>query len=88
MKLCKASLNDAGWKQAGVKLPGFDVDKMVAKTEESPVWVHFGAGNIFRGFIAVLQQRLLEQGLAESGIIASDTLTMISSTRSIHHLTI
>ncbi len=73
MKLCKASLNDAGWKQAGVKLPGFDVDKMVAKTEESPVWVHFGAGNIFRGFIAVLQQRLLEQGLAESGIIASDT---------------
>ena len=73
MKLCKASLNEAGWKQAGVKVPGFDVNKMVAKTEESPVWVHFGAGNIFRGFIAVLQQRLLEQGLAESGIIASDT---------------
>ena len=64
MKLCKASLNEAGWKQAGVKVPGFDVNKMVAKTEESPVWVHFGAGNIFRGFIAVLQQRLLEQGLA------------------------
>ena len=73
MKLCKASLGDAAWKQAGVKVPGFDVDKMRAKTEECPVWVHFGAGNIFRGFIAVLQQRLLEQGLAESGIIASDT---------------
>lgn len=73
MKLCKASLSDAAWKQAGVKLPEFDIDKMRAATEENPVWVHFGAGNIFRGFIAVLQQRLLEQGLAEQGIIAADT---------------
>ena len=74
MKLSIAGLQDAAaWKQAGVKLPEFDVKKMREKTEESPVWVHFGAGNIFRGFIAVLQQRLLEQGLAESGIIAADT---------------
>ena len=73
MKLCKAGLSDAAWKQAGVKLPEFDIDKMRAATEESPVWVHFGAGNIFRGFIAVLQQRLLEQGLAQQGIIAADT---------------
>lgn len=74
MKLGIAGLKDtAAWKQAGVKLPEFDVEKMRAKTEESPVWVHFGAGNIFRGFIAVLQQRLLEHGLAESGIIAADT---------------
>ena len=73
MKLCKAGLSDAAWKQAGVKLPEFDIDNMRAATEESPVWVHFGAGNIFRGFIAVLQQRLLEQGLAQQGIIAADT---------------
>lgn len=73
MKLCKAGLSDAAWKQAGVKLPEFDIDKMRTATEESPVWVHFGAGNIFRGFIAVLQQRLLEQGLAQQGIIAADT---------------
>jgi Mannitol-1-phosphate/altronate dehydrogenases len=46
---------------------------MRSATEQAPVWVHFGAGNIFRGFIAVLQQRLLEQGLEESGIIAADT---------------
>lgn len=87
MKLCKAGLSDAAWKQAGVKLPEFDIDKMRAATEESPVWVHFGAGNIFRGFIAVLQQRLLEQGLAQQGIIAEIRLTMTLLTKSIHHLT-
>ena len=46
---------------------------MCAKTEENPVWVHFGAGNIFRIFIAGLQQRLLDQGAAETGIIAVET---------------
>lgn len=35
--------------------------------------LHFGAGNIFRGFIAALQQRLLDAGLAGEGIIAADT---------------
>ena len=63
----------ADWKAAGIKLPKFDVQAMIKKTGEQPVWIHFGAGNIFRGFIAVLQQRLLEQGLEESGIVACDT---------------
>lgn len=61
------------WQTAGVKLPEFDVQAMIKETKEHPVWLHFGAGNIFRGFIAVLQQRLLEHGLEKSGIIASDT---------------
>ena len=63
----------AEWMAAGVKLPDFDVQAMIRETGEKPVWLHFGAGNIFRGFIAVLQQRLLEQGLEKSGIVASDT---------------
>ena len=54
-------------------MPAFDWKAMAAKTEEKPVWVHFGAGNIFRGFIAVLQQRLLDEGLAKSGIVAAET---------------
>ena len=61
------------WAKAEVKLPEFDVQAMIKETKENPVWLHFGAGNIFRGFIAVLQQRLLEQGLEKSGIVASDT---------------
>ncbi len=61
------------WEDAGVALPQFDREAMCAATEKSPVWVHFGAGNIFRGFIARLAQSLLNQGLMESGIVAADT---------------
>ncbi len=74
MKLSALGIQDkAAWAGAGVRLPGFDRQAMVDATLKAPAWVHFGAGNIFRGFIAVLQQRLLEQGLADTGILAADT---------------
>ena len=63
----------AAWEKAGVRLPAFDIEAMRAHTKEKPVWVHFGAGNIFRAFIAALQQRLLDSGDAQCGIIAADT---------------
>ncbi len=74
MKLSYQGIQDvAAWEQAGVALPKFDWKAMRAETEQNPIWVHFGAGNIFRGFIARLQHRLLDQGLVKSGIIAADT---------------
>ena len=74
MKLNYAGIQDrVAWEKAGVKLPGFDWQAMCAATETHPTWVHFGAGNIFRGFIANLQQALLNQGLVDSGIVAADT---------------
>ena len=66
-------LDRASWEAAGVQLPGFDHAAMCAETAANPTWVHFGAGNIFRGFIAKLQQDLLNQGLVKGGIVAADT---------------
>ncbi len=71
--LNKKSLSSPEWAEKGITTPSFDIDTMCRKTHDNPEWVHFGAGNIFRGFIAELQQRLLNAGLAETGIIAADT---------------
>jgi len=69
--LSKESIkNKALWEKINIELPNFDYDKMSASTKKNPTWVHFGAGNIFRGFIAILQQELLNSGKAESGIVA------------------
>ncbi|MDD3368884.1 MAG: mannitol dehydrogenase family protein [Lachnospiraceae bacterium] len=65
--------NKEAWEKAGIALPQYDVEAMRAKTEAAPTWVHFGAGNIFRGFIARLQQDLLNQGLTDTGIVAVET---------------
>ena len=74
MKLSYNGIQDkAAWEQASIALPKFDWKAMCAETEKNPTWVHFGAGNIFRGFIARLQHRLLDQGLVKGGIIAADT---------------
>lgn len=69
----KGILEKKAWEMAEVELPKFEIDKMKESTKKAPVWVHFGAGNIFRGFIAVLQQKLLNQGIEKSGIVAADT---------------
>jgi len=65
--------NKAEWAAKAVALPLYNVPEMVARTKEAPVWVHFGAGNIFRGFIAALQQRLLNENLARKGIVVAET---------------
>lgn len=67
-------VNEAAvWKDIGVELPQFDFATVVESTKVNPQWVHFGAGNIFRGFVANAHQKLLNQKLAETGIIAAET---------------
>ena len=54
--------NRAQWEANGFILPRFDRGAVRMRTRKEPVWLHLGAGNIFRAFPAVLQQRLLDEG--------------------------
>ncbi|MFI3253756.1 MAG: mannitol dehydrogenase family protein [Eubacteriales bacterium] len=72
MKLSKASIQKKS-EWSTVKLPDFDLEKVKEHTETSPRWLHFGAGNIFRGFIARINQSILENAAGDTGIIAVDT---------------
>jgi fructuronate reductase len=64
--------NQEQWTSKGYQLPKYDIAAVKAKTLAEPMWVHFGAGNIFRGFPAVLQQKLLNEGLSDRGIIVGE----------------
>ena len=69
MKLSTAGLqNQEEWTAKGYHLPRYDRAAMIEETRKNPVWVHFGAGNIFRAFHANLAQKLLEQGDSKAGI--------------------
>ena len=73
MKLEKKSLREAEeWKKAGYELPEYDLDIMQANTKKKPTWIHFGAGNIFRAFMAVAQQKLLNEKISDTGIIVCE----------------
>ncbi len=71
VKLNYEGLKDtAAWEEAGFKIPQYDVEMVRENTIINPTWLHIGAGNIFRGFIASLQQKLLNEGLTDKGIVA------------------
>jgi fructuronate reductase len=73
MKLNNKELeNRAQWEKAGIDLPKFDRKKMVEATKLEPQWVHFGAGNIFRAFLAAVAQKLLDKGLLQTGIVVAE----------------
>lgn len=73
MKLNKEALkNTSQWQAGGFELPAFDRDAVKRNTEVRPAWIHFGAGNIFRAFTAALQQDILNQGAADTGIVVAE----------------
>jgi len=74
LHLSKESIKDVDlWEQMGIANLNFNYDEMATLTKENPTWVHFGAGNIFRGFIAMLQQQLLNAGKVDTGIVVVET---------------
>ena len=73
MKLSKKGLeNRQEWLEKGYSLPAYDMEKMTAATKAAPVWIHFGAGNIFRAFQANLAQRMLAEGMTDTGLIVAE----------------
>ncbi len=60
------------WEERGFELPQYDREEVRNNTLEAPTWLHFGAGNIFRGFPAVCQQNLLNLGESKTGIIVAE----------------
>lgn len=74
MKLTLAGLKDgAQWANAGIKLPVYDIEAVAETTKKAPVWVHFGAGNIFRIFIGGLADKLISEGVTDKGITCVET---------------
>ncbi|MDO5350678.1 MAG: mannitol dehydrogenase family protein [Lachnospiraceae bacterium] len=74
MKLTIEGLkNRQVWEAAGIGLPSYDVEKVAAATKAAPVWVHFGAGNIFRIFIGGLADTLIAAGESDKGITCVET---------------
>lgn len=61
------------WEEKGFVLPSYDIEKVRANTKENPEWVHFGGGNIFRAFPARIQDEILDEGLADTGVIIFET---------------
>ena len=74
MKLTLEGLKDKqAWEGAGIVLPSYDAAAVAEKTKEAPVWIHFGAGNIFRIFLGGIADKLLEEGLMDKGITCAET---------------
>ena len=61
------------WTAANIALPTYDIEKIRKNTKENPVWVHFGAGNIFRIFMGSLADTLLSAGEMQTGIACVET---------------
>lgn len=66
--------NAAEFKNAGVELPEFDVEKIKENGKNAPVWIHFGGGNLYRGFHSEIGQRLANAGKMNAGIVVCETL--------------
>ena len=74
MRLSYEGLKDRrGWEEVGVELPPYDPSELAARTRKSPLWVHFGIGNIFRIFAGGIADRLIRGGHLDRGITCVET---------------
>ena len=74
LKLNYESLkNKDNWEKVGVSLPNYDPKLLSEKTKKSPIWAHFGIGNIFRIFIGGIADKLISENHMDKGITCVET---------------
>ncbi|HCD6728859.1 TPA: mannitol dehydrogenase family protein, partial [Enterococcus faecium] len=62
-----------GLNKMQVQLPYFNVEAVKQEGQKHPVWLHFGGGNLYRGFHAEIAQCLADQNELESGVVVCET---------------
>ena len=73
MEISLQGLSDAKqWEEKGYRLPKYNVAQTARAAKENPFWIHFGAGNLFRAFHAVIVQNLLDEGKLDRGILVAE----------------
>lgn len=60
------------WEEKAYSLPQYDVEQIAKATKENPFWIHFGGGNLFRAFHAVVVENLLNDRKLERGILVAE----------------
>lgn len=70
----KLSLNELETMASNnIKIPLYDIKKIRENTLKTPKWLHFGGGNIFRAYVAKMQENLLNNGKENTGIIVAES---------------
>lgn len=59
--------------QKEVEIPHFDRASLRENGQKNPVWIHFGGGNLYRGFHAEIAQCLADQNELETGVVVCET---------------
>ncbi|MDR2665883.1 MAG: mannitol dehydrogenase family protein [Endomicrobium sp.] len=61
--------NKIDFERSNIHVADIDDLELYKRTFDAPTWIHFGAGNLFKGFHCVIAQRLIEQKLSNKGVI-------------------
>ena len=73
MKLNNTGLKDGNWwEERGYEIPKYNREQVKEKTLHEPAWIHFGAGNIFRAFLANVAEGMLNRGEMDRGLIVAE----------------
>ena len=55
--------------EKGYEVYAYDRQEMIDRTRKDPEWIHFGAGNLFRMYQAMIADKLLDLGVTDKGVI-------------------